>query len=258
VYKGAHRAGIKAEVPVETISLKEITMDVSKSVGVILLAGAIGVLAGGRIHAQNAATADSGTALPKDVYADSRNRLSLPKREDMSDADKKVFDELTTGDRLPPGAKAPVRLYSPKLAKPLSDAHHYLKFESGLGDRLTTIAVLVTAWELDSQFEWTQWELRGRKAGSPHVDQSIIDVIKYNKPVTGLAEKDAVIITFGRELFGQKKVSSETFAQGLRLFGPRGMVDLTNLMALYTQTALELTAFDQQLWEGQKPLLPPR
>jgi 4-carboxymuconolactone decarboxylase len=242
----------------ETVSRKEIIMDVSKSVGVILLAGALGMLAVARIHAQSPAAADSGAALPKDVFADSRNRLPLPKREDMNDADKKVYDELTTGDRLPPGAKAPVRLYSPQLAKPMSDAHHYLKFESGLGDRLTTIAVLVTARQLDSQFEWTQWELRGRKPGSPHVDQNIIDVIKYNKPVTGLAEKDAVIITFGRELFGQKKVSSETFAQTLRLFGPRGTLDLTNLMALYTQTALELTAFDQQLWEGQKPLLPPR
>jgi 4-carboxymuconolactone decarboxylase len=233
-------------------------MDVSKSVGVILLAGAISMLVGARTHAQNPAAADSTAALPKDVYADSRNRLPLPKREDMSDADKKVFDELTTGDRLPDGAKAPVRLFSPQLAKPMSDAHHYLKYESGLGDRLTEIAVLVTARELNSQFEWTQWELRGRKPGSFHVDQSTVDIIKYNKPVTGLPEKDAVIITFGRELIGQRKVSSETFAQGLRLFGPRGMVDLTNLMALYTQTALELTAFDQQLWEGQKPLLPPR
>lgn len=233
-------------------------MDGSKSAGMILLACTLGLLAGARAGAQNPAATDSAAVLPKDVYADSRNRLPLPKREDMDDADKKVFDELTTGDRLPPGAKAPVRLYSPKLAKPLSDAHHYLKFESGLGDRLTTIAVLVTARQLDSQFEWTQWELRGRKPGPPHVDQSIIDIIKYNKPVTGLAEKDAAIISFGRELFGQKKVSSETFAQALRLFGPRGTVDLTNLMALYTQTALELTAFDQQLWEGQKPLLPPR
>jgi 4-carboxymuconolactone decarboxylase len=140
----------------------------------------------------------------------------------------------------------------------MGDAHHYLKYDSGLGDRLTTIAVLVTAREMDSQFEWTQWEGRGRRPGSPHVEPNIIDIIKYNRPVTGLDEKDAVVITFGRQLFEQKKVSSETFAQGLRLFGPRGMVDLTNLMALYTQTALELTAFDQQLWEGQKPLLPPR
>jgi 4-carboxymuconolactone decarboxylase len=233
-------------------------MNVAKSVGVILLAGTLGMLAGALIHAQNSSAADSGTTLPKDVFADSRNRLPLPKRADMDDASKKVFDELTTGDRLPTGAKAPVRLYSPQLAKPMSDAHHYLKFESGLGDRLTTIAVLVTAWQLNSQFEWTQWELRGRKPGPPHVEQNIIDVIKYNKPVSGLAEKDAVVITFGRELFGKKKVSPETFAQTLRLFGPRGTVDLTNLMALYTQTALELTAFDQQLWEGQTPLLPPR
>ncbi len=232
-------------------------MSVPKTVGIILLAGAMGLLVGARIHAQKPVASDAGAALPKGIYADSRNRLPLPKREDMDDADKKIFDELTTGDRLPDGAKAPVRLYSPRLAKPMSDAHHYLKFESGLGDHVTEIAVLVTARELNSQFEWTQWETRGHRPGSWHIDQPEIDLIKYNKPVTGLDEKDAVVIQFGRELF-QRKVSLETYNHAIRLFGPKGVLDLTNLMALYTQTAMELTAFDQQLWEGQKPLLPPQ
>jgi 4-carboxymuconolactone decarboxylase len=175
----------------------------------------------------------------------------------MDDYGKKVFDELT-GPRISWTKQVPLRLYSPRLAKPMSDAHYYLKFQSGLGDRLTEIAVLVTAREMDNQFEWTQWEIHGRMAGPGHVEPGIIDIIKYNKPVTGLGEKETVIIEFGRELLGQKKVSSETFAHALRLFGPRGMVDLTNLMALYWATGLELTAFDQQLLPGQKPMLPAR
>ena len=163
-----------------------------------------------------------------------------------------------TGPRLSWTKLAPLRLYSPRLAKPLGDAHHYLKFESGLGDRLTGIAVLVTAREFNNQFEWTQWEIHARMEGSGHIEPGIIDIIKYNRPAIGLGEKETVIINFGRELIGQKKVSSETFAHALRLFGPRGTVDLTNLMALYTQTALEVIAFDQQLLEGQKRMLPQR
>jgi 4-carboxymuconolactone decarboxylase len=140
----------------------------------------------------------------------------------------------------------------------MSDAHSYLKFETGFGDRLTEIAVLVTARELDNQFEWTQWEIHARMAGAGYLEPAIIDIIKYGKPAVGLGEKETVIINFGRELFGHRRVSSETFAHTLRLFGPRGTVDLTNLMALYCATALELTAFDQQLLKGQKPLLPAR
>jgi len=56
----------------------------------------------------------------------------------------------------------------------------------------------------------------------------------------------------------KRKVSSATFADALRLFGPRGTLDLVWLMGDYTAASLELTAFDQQLLPGQKPLLPVR
>jgi hypothetical protein len=52
-------------------------------------------------------------------------------------------------------------------------------------------------------------------------------------------------------------VTSPTFAKALKLFGKRGVVDLTNLMALYVATATELDAYDSHLDAGQKPLLPP-
>jgi 4-carboxymuconolactone decarboxylase len=234
-------------------------MNVLKSAVAILLAVFVGILLGGRIHsihAQNAATTNSAPAteapLPKDVYPESRDRLPLLKRDDLDDYGKSVYDELSVLG----GNPAPLRLYSPKLAKAMAEAHHYLKYDSGLGDRLTEIAVLTTAREMENQFEYTQWETHGRRPGEGHIDDNIIDIIKYEKPVRGLDEKDAAIITYGRELLGQKKVSPETFAHILHLFGPRGTVDLTELMALYVATGVELNAFDMQLRPGQKPLLP--
>ena len=112
---------------------------------------------------------------------------------------------------------------------------------------------------MGNQYEWTQWERFGRNPADPrHVEQSTIDIIKYNKPVAGLGEKETAIIQFGRELIGQRKVSPETFAEVQRLFGRKGTVDLVWTMALYTIAGAELTVFDQQLQVGQKPLLPPR
>jgi 4-carboxymuconolactone decarboxylase len=234
-------------------------MDISKSAGVIFLAAVVVLALGGRMHAGSAVgSADSAAApLPKDIYPETGNRLPPPKREDMDDYGKKVFDELT-GPRISWTKQVPLRLYSPRLAKPMSDAHYYLKFQTGLGDRLTEIAVLVTAREMDNQFEWTQWEIHGRMDGPGHVEPGIIDIIKYNKPVAGLGEKETVIISLGREMLGQRKVSSATFAEALRLFGRRGTVDLVELMSLYSATAAEVAAFDVQLKEGQKPMLPAR
>jgi 4-carboxymuconolactone decarboxylase len=239
-------------------------MDVSKTAGVILLAAVAGMLLGANMHAQNpvhstgSAGAPVADPLPNDVDPDSRYRLPLPKRDDMDDYGKKVFDELTDPDhRQHTGLRTPagIRLYSPKLAKPMSDAFYYLRTETGLGDRLTEIAILVTAREMDNQYEWASHEPAGLKAG---VEPAIIDIIKYNKSVVGLGEKETVIIGFGREMFGQKKVSSATFAEALRLFGRRGTVDLASLMSQYAATSALVNAFDMQLPEGQKPLLPPR
>ena len=88
------------------------------------------------------------------------------------------------------------------------------------------------------------------------MEPKVIDAIKYCRPVTDLNAKDAAIITLGREMFGARKVSSETFAEVVRLFGRKGTVDLTELMALYGATADELVMFDQQLHAGQTPMLP--
>ncbi|MGD0962501.1 MAG: hypothetical protein ABSA57_01215 [Candidatus Acidiferrales bacterium] len=240
-------------------------MLLSKSVGFIWVVGIAALLWGTTMLAQNQAggavpaSATVEDRLPKDVYPDSRNRLPLPKREDMDDYGKKVFDEWATGLQLASINRAPLRLYSPKLAEPMGAAHHYVKYETALGIRLTEVAVLVATRETDCQFEWTNWEIHGRSPGDPrYIEPGIVDIVKYDQPVAGLGEKETVIINFGRELFDQRKVSSETFAHALRLFGPRGVVDLTELMALYSQTAAELNAFDMQLQPGQKPLLPPR
>jgi 4-carboxymuconolactone decarboxylase len=207
---------------------------------------------------ESASTTVAGS-LPKDVYPDSRNRLPFPKRADLDDYGKKVFDELTRPEQLTSSPQPSFRFYSPKFAEPMRQAHYYLKYETGLPNRLLEIAVLVTAREMDCQYEWTQWETHGRDPNDPrHIEPAIIDIIKYNKPAVGLGEKESVIITLGREMLGQRKVSSATFAEALRLFGRRGTVDLVELMSLYSATAAEVAAFDVQLKEGQKPLLPLR
>lgn len=227
-------------------------MNASKTIGLILLTG---LVLGGPVCAQNPAP------LPKDIYPDSRFRLPLPQRAEMDDYGKKVFDELADpGRRSLVGLQGPagIRLYSPRVAKPMSDVNTYLRTGTGLDGRLTEIAIMVTARAMDNQFEWTAHEIAGLKAG---VEPAIVDLIKYRKPAyrrpaAGLGDKETVIIRFGRELLDRKKVSSVTFGEALRLFGPRGLVDLTSLMGHYAATSVILTAFDMQLPEGQPPLLP--
>jgi len=225
-----------------------------------LLAGFL-IMPSGKAHAQNPASgpAAATAALPGDVDPVSRNRLPLPKRDDMDDYGKKVYDKYLADNTGNPithlQTPAGVRLYSPQIAEDLRDASLYLRNQTGLGHRLTEIAILVEAREMDDQYIWVSHEPAARRVG---VEPAIIDIIKYRKPAAGLGEKETVIIDFGRELFEQKKVSSPTFAASVRLFGRRGTVDLVELFSQWSATATELVAFEQQLPEGQRPFLPPR
>ena len=223
---------------------------------ILLVAGLLLIVGG--VRAQGPANRSSAAAaLPADVYPDSRNRLPLPAREDMDDYGKKTIDGLSAGHSLPATVHS-TRLYSP-VARSLEDVDHYVNFETALPAPIVEIAILVTAREMDCQFEWTQNEPHGRDPANPHhIDPAIIEAIKFGRPTTGLGEKEQAVIAFGREMIGQKKVSPPTFAKVLRLFGRKETVELIELMANYSAAALELAAFDQQLKVGQSPLLPPR
>jgi 4-carboxymuconolactone decarboxylase len=129
----------------------------------------------------------------------------------------------------------------------------YLRFDSSIGRRFYEIAVLVTARELDHQFEWSAHEPAALKAG---VEQAIIDVIKYRRALGGLLAKDAAIVQVGRELLRGHSVKPETYADALKLFGPKELVDIVSVIGNYSAIAVLLNAFDQRLAPAQKPLLP--
>jgi 4-carboxymuconolactone decarboxylase len=230
----------------------------------LLLAVAFGILLGGRIEAQTAFNLASlgtpgGPGLPADIYPDSRERLPLPRREDMDDFGKAVYDRVATPATERAGrSAASVKLWDPRYADPVEKAYHYLKFDDGLGDRLTQIAVLTTAREMRNEYEWTQWESISWEPTQPaYVDPVVVDIIKNEKPVTGLDPKVAAIITFARELVGNRNhVSPEAFHAILTNFGPRLTMDIVALIGLYMAAGAEITAFDLQLKPGQKPLLP--
>ena len=230
-----------------------------RRMGIVLLAGVVSLGWSGRAAAQTAAGGTSTAAeapLPKDVYPESRSRLPLVKKEDMDENGKRVFDKLLDPSRPSlAGLQGPtgIRLWSPHIAEAYGDANTYLRTGTGFGNRLTEIAILTTAREMDNQFEWTTHEISALRVG---VEPAIVDIIKHRKPLTGLGEKETVTIRLGRELFGQRKVSSETFAEALRLFERKGVVDLVSLMAHYSATSSLLNAMDIQLPEGQEPLLP--
>ena len=193
---------------------------------------------------------------PEDIDPQSGCRLPLPRRADLDDASQRIYDGLADpkGGTLR-GLRGPggILLHSPDLARYARPLNRYLRHEAGLGGRVRELAILTTARELHSQFEWAAHEPEALREG---ISREIIEVIKHRLDTSGLDQADAIVIELGREIFGAKKVTSETFARALRHFGHRALVDLVALMGNYAGTAALLTAFDMQLDTDQPPLWP--
>ena len=179
---------------------------------------------------------------PSDIHPDSRSRLPLI--------------------RTPaPAAATPPALYSRGLAPegtgPGQIGRHaggLKSLEASVGRPLIHVAALVSARAHNQQYDWTMTELAAQRDG---VSSAVIDVIRTNKPATGIGEKETVVIEFGRELFGRHYVTADTYARALKVFGERDLIDLVGVMAQHADDAALLTAFDQQLPAGQKSTLVP-
>ena len=195
-------------------------------------------------------------ALPADVHPDSLSRLPLRRREDMDERGRRFYDAVVDPrSRTLVGLRGPsgIWLHSPELGERVRAVNQYLRFETALDRRLTELAILVTARELDQQFEWTAHEPAALAEG---LSAEIIDIVKLRRASAGLPPRESAIIDFGREVFRDKKVRPETFARAVELYGLEGVVNLAALMGNYAMTAVILNAVDQQVHPDRRPLLP--
>ena len=193
---------------------------------------------------------------PDDVDPQSGCRLPLPRREELDADGQRTYDRLAdpAGGTLR-GLKGPggIQLHSPELSRRSRPLNHYLRYEAGLGGRARELAILSTARELDSQFEWAAHEPAALAEG---ISREIVDIIRYRRDTSGLAEADAIVIDLAREIFCARRVSAATYARALRQLGRRKLVDLVALMGNYAATAALLTAFDMQLDLGHSSTCP--
>jgi len=202
--------------------------------------------------------------IPADIHQDSMARLPQVRREGLDAIGQNAFDTyVRPGTGYDTGLRGPIGMWmhSPVLAEALFDVRQRMRYGSAKDQRLTELTIITTSREIDNQYVYTSHEPAARRNG---LEQEIIDIVRFREPldgsiaVDGLGEVERVIIQFTRELINEDKVSSETFAKAVGVFGNEGVMDLIGLIAYYHFTALTIKAFDVQRAVGSDLLLPVR
>jgi hypothetical protein len=186
-------------------------------------------------------------SLPPDIHPVTLSRLPPVTPEDLDEEGRRLLAERRNF-RAGPGPTH-VTIYSPNernIGIPMGHG-------SFVGARNFQLATLIVAREIDQQFEWTMHEPAGLQVG---LEQEVIDVVKYDRPVDGLSPADATFITFGRELLRNHRVSSDLWAEMVAHFGKQGTVTLMTIMGEYLKVGIMLNAVDQQVPADREPLLP--
>ena len=195
----------------------------------LLVAAGVTSAAGAPASGAPAPGAPAQSPLPADVDAESRSRLATPAPDPAGG---------------PSAAANTIRSAGTGLNA---------RWESPVGRPLLELAILITAREHDAPFEWSLHEMEAVAVG---LDPDVIDVVRRREALSGLGEREAVIIRAGREMYGEHRLSAETYRRAVELFGEANFVDVVDLMARYAGTAGRLAAFNQHMPPGWPQFLP--
>lgn len=181
--------------------------------------------------------------LPDDLDPSSGARLPYLTRADLGEEGQRLADIFARNGQPTDPVSGPLAFaaYNVPVANALLDLH-----DGAVGGTLDAhareLAIMVACRETNYTLEWNAHEPAAQRAG---VDAKTLDVVRRDLALDGLAEKDAAIIRFGREMLRDRSMSSATFAKAVELFGEHGAMDLVAVMSTYAVSGFYAIAVDE-------------
>jgi 4-carboxymuconolactone decarboxylase len=183
-------------------------------------------------------------SMPADLDPSSGARLPYLTRADLGEEGKRLADIFERSGEPAGPVSGPLAFaaYNVPVAIALLDLHDGAVTQGTLDAHTRELAILVACRETDYTFEWNGHLRAALNAG---VDQKVVDAVKNSGSLAGLPEQDAAVIRFGRELLGDRRMNSTTFAKAVELFGEHGAMDLVAVMSTYAVSGFYAIAVNE-------------
>lgn len=183
-----------------------------------------------------------------------QERMPPVPAETMTEAQKKVAAEFAAVRNAAPTGPFAVLLRVPELMDLSFKWRQHVQARSALDQRLTELAILVTARHWTQQYEWNAHAPAALKAG---LAPEIVAAIGEGRRPDRMAEDEAVLYELLTELQRNHAVSDATYARALTKFGEPGIVEAASLAGYYSMLAMVMNTARTALPAGTKPPLLP-
>jgi 4-carboxymuconolactone decarboxylase len=177
------------------------------------------------------------------------SRFSGPPLSEMTDRQREVASEMSSGPRGHATGLMGLWLHSPELASRMQKIGEFLRFKGSLPGGLREMGILLIAREWRCYHEWIIHEPIALSNGlSPEIIASIRDLRRPRFT----DEATESIYNYVCEMLRDHRVSKQTFEQVLREFGQHGVIELAALIGHYIIGAATLNAVEFDLPPGVK------
>lgn len=169
-------------------------------------------------------------ATPQGFGFSTSERLPIPEREVMSDAQRAAADSIINGPRKAIFGPFVPLLQTPALMERIGKTGETLRFAGTLPENIRELVICVVARETGNQFEWQTHAPLAVKAGLP---QEAIDTLAVGRRPRGLSVSETCAVDFVSELMLRHGVSDATYDEAISCFGQPGTVELTALVGYF-------------------------
>ena len=181
-------------------------------------------------------------------------RLFAAGREDVPEKERETYDAFVEkrGGSVSSGPYS-LLLHMPEVAQKIESLRLTLRDEASVSQPIQEIVMLTVAREMDCAYIWQAHAAAARGIG---VHGDIVDNLREKKALANLQPDEQAAVDFARELLRDHKVSKATFDRASEVFGRRGTMTLTNLVACYATLAYVMNTYelDAPVHETEKAL----
>jgi 4-carboxymuconolactone decarboxylase len=169
-----------------------------------------------------------------------QDRLPRIPEDKMTDAQKKAVAQVSAarGGNMPAPFNPVMR--DPEFLSAQEKLGTHLRYltapsESPLGQKLNELVIVMAARRWTQQTEFQSHYAAALKFG---MKAEVLEAINEGRRPVGMPEDEQIVYDFCTELHQNQSVSDTTYAQAVKKFGEKGVVDMVGLTGYYVMISM--------------------